>query len=59
MTNVILNFKVNYERKQIMIEDIDSLEDVLRSQLHLTSVKKGCKIIDGRVCNSLRGIENV
>lgn len=53
MANVILNFTVNKEAKQLMIDDRASLTDVLREQLHLTSVKKGCEVGECGACTVL------
>lgn len=50
MANVILNCKVNGEERHIMIDDRESLADVLRNKLHLTSVKKGCEVGECGAC---------
>lgn len=50
MANVILNCTVNGEEKHIMIDDRESLADVLRNRLHLTSVKKGCEVGECGAC---------
>lgn len=61
MANVPLNFTVNNEEQHLFIDDRESLLDVLRNRLGLTSVKKGCEvgecgactvIIDGEVFDS-------
>ena len=53
MANVILNFTVNDESKQLMIDNRESLTDVLRNHLHLTSVKKGCEVGECGACTVL------
>ncbi|MBZ9606764.1 (2Fe-2S)-binding protein [Clostridium estertheticum] len=53
MANTILNFTVNDEPKQLMIDDRESLTDVLRNHLHLTSVKKGCEVGECGACTVL------
>lgn len=53
MANGILNCTVNGELKQIMIDDRESLTDVLRNQLGLTSVKKGCEVGECGACTVL------
>lgn len=50
MANVILNFTLNREERHIMIDDRESLADVLRNRLHLTSVKKGCEVGECGAC---------
>ena len=44
MANVILNCTINGEEKQVMIDDRESLADVLRNKFQLLSVKKGCEV---------------
>ena len=53
MANVILKCVVNGEAKEIMIDDRESLTDVLRNQLGLTSVKKGCEVGECGACTVL------
>ena len=53
MANKILSCTVNGEAKQIMIDDRESLTDVLRNHLHLTSVKKGCEVGECGACTVL------
>ncbi|MBW9149838.1 (2Fe-2S)-binding protein [Clostridium sp. CM028] len=53
MANAILNFTVNDEPKQLMIDDRESLTDVLRNHLDLTSVKKGCEVGECGACTVL------
>ncbi|MGH4124514.1 MAG: xanthine dehydrogenase subunit XdhC [Clostridium sp.] len=53
MANGILKCTVNGEPKEIMIDDRESLTDVLRNQLGLTSVKKGCEVGECGACTVL------
>lgn len=53
MANTALNFIVNGENKHLMIDDRASLTDVLRDQLGLKSVKKGCEVGECGACTVL------
>ncbi len=57
----IINIKINGHNRQIAVDERASLADVLRHDLGLTSVKKGCEVgecgactvlIDGEALNS-------
>jgi xanthine dehydrogenase iron-sulfur-binding subunit len=53
MAKVILNCTVNGEKREAMIDDRDSLADVLRNQFGLKSVKKGCEFGECGACTVL------
>lgn len=53
MANTVLNFIVNGENQHLMIDDRASLTDVLRDQLGLKSVKKGCEVGECGACTVL------
>lgn len=57
----LVRFTVNGEKKEIAVDSRECLTDVLRNQLGLTSVKKGCEVgecgacavlIDGKTVNT-------
>jgi len=53
MANAVLNFTVNSEERHLMIDDRESLMDVLRNHLGLKSVKKGCEVGECGACTVL------
>jgi len=53
MANAVLNFTVNSEERHLMIDDRESLLDVLRNHLGLKSVKKGCEVGECGACTVL------
>ena len=48
-----LNFTVNGKERSLMIDVRSSLLDVLRNELHLHSVKKGCEVGECGACTVL------
>lgn len=53
MKKIELNFVVNDEQQQLMIDPRSSLLEVLRNQLKLHSVKKGCEVGECGACSVL------
>lgn len=49
----IINMKVNGKPVEIAVDDRESLADVLRNRLGLTSVKKGCEVGECGACTVL------
>lgn len=49
----IINMIVNEKEVQVGIDERESLADVLRNRLHLTSVKKGCEVGECGACTVL------
>ena len=49
----VINMKVNGKPVEIAVDDRESLEDVLRNRLGLTSVKKGCEVGECGACTVL------
>lgn len=59
MKKVELNFTVNNEEHQIMVDPRASLLEVLRNELGLTSVKKGCEVGECGACTVLIDDETI
>lgn len=49
----VINMKVNGKPVEIAVDDRESLADVLRNRLGLTSVKKGCEVGECGACTVL------
>ncbi len=49
----VINMKVNSKPVEIAVDDRESLADVLRNRLGLTSVKKGCEVGECGACTVL------
>ena len=53
MTKVLINLTVNGKAVSEMVDPRESLADLLRNHLHLTSVKKGCEVGECGACTVL------
>ena len=53
MTKVLINLTVNGKEVSEMVDPRESLADLLRNHLHLTSVKKGCEVGECGACTVL------
>lgn len=49
----VINMKVNGKPVEVAVDDRESLADVLRNKLGLTSVKKGCEVGECGACTVL------
>lgn len=49
----VINMKVNCKPVEVAVDDRESLADVLRNKLGLTSVKKGCEVGECGACTVL------